>query len=78
MGREDVPDIHPLLRTDDVFGAVYSPGDGIMDPATYCMALVKAAAKFGAQVILLNIFEVIEKQNLVKILSLFPNSQLNL
>ena len=50
IGAKDIPDIHPLLNINDVYGAVYSPGDGTMDPATYCMALIKAAIQQGAQV----------------------------
>jgi len=47
---EEVSDIHPLVNIKDLYGAVYSPGDGTMDPATYCMSYIKAASKYGAKV----------------------------
>ncbi|CAK8678205.1 unnamed protein product [Clavelina lepadiformis] len=50
LKQHEILDIHPLLNVDDVYGAVYSPGDGTMDPATYCMAYLKVAQKHGAKV----------------------------
>lgn len=39
--------VHPLLRVDDIYGGVYSPGDGTIDPTSICNAYAKAARKFG-------------------------------
>nr|XP_009857807.1 sarcosine dehydrogenase, mitochondrial-like isoform X1 [Ciona intestinalis] len=47
----EVNDIHPLLNTSDLYGVIYSPACGTMDPATYCMSYVKAAAKHGLEMI---------------------------
>jgi len=47
---KDIADLHPLINIKDVHMAVYSPGDGIMDPSTLCMSYVKAAVKSGAKV----------------------------
>ncbi|MDJ0824289.1 MAG: FAD-dependent oxidoreductase [Rhodobacter sp.] len=40
----------PLMRTDDVLGAVWSPDDGRVSPSDVCAALVKAAKVLGARV----------------------------
>nr|XP_018667188.1 sarcosine dehydrogenase, mitochondrial-like [Ciona intestinalis] len=47
----EINDIHPLLNTSDLYGVIYSPACGTMDPATYCMSYVKAAAKYGLEMI---------------------------
>lgn len=43
-------DVHPLLRVDDIYGGVYSPGDGTIDPTSICNAYAKASRKFGGGV----------------------------
>jgi sarcosine dehydrogenase len=40
----------PLMRTDDLIGAVYSPSDGRVGPSDICAALIKAAKSKGLQV----------------------------
>lgn len=40
----------PLMRTDDVLGAAWSPADGRVNPADTCAALVKGAKANGARV----------------------------
>ncbi|WP_027163278.1 FAD-dependent oxidoreductase [Mesorhizobium sp. WSM1293] len=42
----------PLMNTDDVSGAVWSPDDGRVSPSDVCAALIKAAKNSGA-----NLFE---------------------
>ncbi|KAL1499137.1 hypothetical protein AB1Y20_013648 [Prymnesium parvum] len=39
--------VHPLLRVDDVYGALHSPSDGTLDPAGLVGAYAKAAAAAG-------------------------------
>ena len=46
----EINDIHPLLRTDDTVGAMYSPSDGTIDPTGIVNAYTKAAKKLGARV----------------------------
>lgn len=41
----------PLMRADDVLGAIYSPSDGRVNPSDLCAALVKGAKARGAQII---------------------------
>jgi len=40
----------PLMRTDDLIGAVYSPSDGGVSPSDICAALIKGAKSKGLQV----------------------------
>ena len=41
--------IWPLMRTDDLQGAIWLPGDGKANPADLCMALAKGARMGGAK-----------------------------
>lgn len=43
--------IFPLLDPTSFTNALYSPGDGVVDPAMMCAALSKAATKNGGKVI---------------------------
>nr|XP_027797943.1 sarcosine dehydrogenase, mitochondrial [Marmota flaviventris] len=43
--------LYPLMNVDDLYGTLYVPQDGTMDPAGTCTTLVRAAAARGAQVI---------------------------
>ena len=40
----------PMMNTDDVIGAVWSPDDGRVSPSDVCAALVKAAKGMGAKI----------------------------
>jgi glycine cleavage system aminomethyltransferase T/glycine/D-amino acid oxidase-like deaminating enzyme len=40
----------PLMNTDDIIGAVWSPGDGRVGPSDLCAALVKGAKSHGAKI----------------------------
>uniref|UniRef100_A0A8C9M7U1 FAD dependent oxidoreductase domain-containing protein n=1 Tax=Panthera tigris altaica TaxID=74533 RepID=A0A8C9M7U1_PANTA len=42
--------LYPLMNVDDLYGTLYVPHDGTMDPAGTCTALTRAAAARGAQV----------------------------
>ncbi|XP_055388535.1 sarcosine dehydrogenase, mitochondrial-like, partial [Condylostylus longicornis] len=43
--------LFPLLNEKSFIGALYSPGDGVVDPALLCAALKKSALANGAHVI---------------------------
>lgn len=43
--------VFPLLDPKSFMGALYSPGDGTVDPAILCTALTRAAAKNGGRII---------------------------
>ena len=38
------------MNVDDVYGTLYSPEDGTIDPAGYCTALTRGAKMNGAKV----------------------------
>lgn len=48
---EEAREIWPLMRSDDVIGAVFSPGDGRVSPSDLCAALAKGAWKAGATIL---------------------------
>uniref|UniRef100_A0A2I3FZ15 Sarcosine dehydrogenase n=1 Tax=Nomascus leucogenys TaxID=61853 RepID=A0A2I3FZ15_NOMLE len=43
--------LYPLMNVDDLYGTLYVPHDGTMDPAGTCTTLARAASARGAQVI---------------------------
>ena len=43
-------DLYPLMNVCDVYGTLYSPGDGTVEPAEYVQTLSKAAKKRGAKI----------------------------
>ncbi|XP_005408513.1 PREDICTED: sarcosine dehydrogenase, mitochondrial isoform X1 [Chinchilla lanigera] len=43
--------LYPLMNVDDLYGTLYVPQDGTMDPAGTCTTLARAAVARGAQVI---------------------------
>lgn len=51
LGPEETKKLYPLMNVDDVYGSLYSPSDGLIDPSSFCGALTKAAKKFGAKVV---------------------------
>jgi len=40
----------PMMRSRDIIGAVYSPGDGRVNPSDLCAALIKGAKAQGARI----------------------------
>eukprot|EP00079_Xenopus_tropicalis_P031904 XP_017945675.1 PREDICTED: sarcosine dehydrogenase, mitochondrial [Xenopus tropicalis] len=44
-------DLYPLMNVDDLYGTLYVPKDGTMDPAGTCTTLARASSARGAQVI---------------------------
>lgn len=44
-------DLYPLMNIDDLYGTLYVPKDGTMDPAGTCSTLARAAAARGAMVV---------------------------
>ncbi|XP_011382354.1 sarcosine dehydrogenase, mitochondrial isoform X2 [Pteropus vampyrus] len=43
--------LYPLMNVDDLYGTLYVPGDGTIDPAGTCSALARAATARAAQII---------------------------
>ncbi|UWQ90300.1 FAD-dependent oxidoreductase [Rhodobacteraceae bacterium M382] len=50
VDRKQVEELWPLLHTDDVIGAVYSPVDGRVNPSDVALALSKGARARGVQI----------------------------
>jgi glycine/D-amino acid oxidase-like deaminating enzyme len=50
LGPAESSKLYPLMNVSDVYGTLYSPDDGTVDPAGYCTALTRAASKLGAKV----------------------------
>nr|CAG4634617.1 EOG090X014D [Alona affinis] len=51
LGPEETKKLYPLMNVDDVYGTLFSPRDGVVDPAGFCTALTRAATRAGAKVI---------------------------
>ncbi len=43
-------ELYPILRTDDLQGAIWIPGDGKANPADLCMSLAKGARNLGVKI----------------------------
>ncbi len=50
IGSKEAVDLFPLMRGEDVLGAVYSPGDGRVNPSDLAAALAKGARAKGATI----------------------------
>lgn len=48
LSPSEVKEVHPLLNVDDVYGGIYSPGDGTIDPTGVVNQYAKAARSLGA------------------------------
>ena len=52
LSPHETKELYPLMNVDDVYGTLYSPGDGNIDPTGLVNSLTKAATKRGAKVCL--------------------------
>lgn len=51
LGPEETKKVYPLMNVEDIYGTLYSPGDGTIDPNGLCQALTRAATRAGHQVL---------------------------
>ena len=51
IGPREAGDLWPPMRTDDLQGAIWIPGDGKANPADLCMSLAKGARNRGARLV---------------------------
>ncbi|XP_034048171.1 sarcosine dehydrogenase, mitochondrial isoform X2 [Thalassophryne amazonica] len=51
LSPAETKDLYPLMNVNDLYGTLYVPKDGTMDPAGTCTTLTRAAAARGAKVI---------------------------
>jgi glycine cleavage system aminomethyltransferase T/glycine/D-amino acid oxidase-like deaminating enzyme len=49
ISPQEAGDKYPIMRTDDLQGAIWLPGDGKANPADLCMSLAKGARKRGVK-----------------------------
>lgn len=50
LSPEETKKLYPLMNVDDLYGTLYSPGDGTIDPASWALSLTRGATKKGAKV----------------------------
>ncbi len=48
MSPDQIRERYPLVRTDDLVGAIFHPTDGYINPADVTMAMAKGARQYGA------------------------------
>ncbi len=51
ISPKEAGDLYPLMRTDDLQGAIWIPGDGKANPADLCMSLAKGARNRGVRMV---------------------------
>ena len=51
IAPKEAGDLYPVMRTDDLQGALWIPGDGKANPADLCMSLAKGARNLGAKMV---------------------------
>uniref|UniRef100_A0A670YMR8 Sarcosine dehydrogenase, mitochondrial n=1 Tax=Pseudonaja textilis TaxID=8673 RepID=A0A670YMR8_PSETE len=51
LSPKETKELYPLMNVDDLYGTLYVPGDGTMDPAGTCTCLTRAASNRGALII---------------------------
>jgi glycine cleavage system aminomethyltransferase T/glycine/D-amino acid oxidase-like deaminating enzyme len=51
ISPKEAGDLYPVMRTDDLAGAIWIPGDGKANPADLCMSLAKGARNGGARLV---------------------------
>jgi glycine cleavage system aminomethyltransferase T/glycine/D-amino acid oxidase-like deaminating enzyme len=51
ISPREAGDLYPVMRTDDLQGAIWIPGDGKANPADLCMSLAKGARNRGARLV---------------------------
>lgn len=55
LSPAETKDLYPLMNVKDLYGTLYVPKDGTMDPAGTCTTLSRAATARGATVRLLTL-----------------------
>jgi len=51
LSPEETKRLYPLMNVDDIYGTLYSPLDGTIDPHGLCTALSRYATRSGAKVL---------------------------
>eukprot|EP00794_Sanderia_malayensis_P015715 gene15715-17300_t len=51
LSPQETKELYPLMNVDDMYGSLYSPGDGTLDPASWVTALARGATNKGATIL---------------------------
>ena len=51
LSPEETKKLYPLMNVSDIYGTLYSPGDGTINPDGLCQALTRSAKRAGAKVL---------------------------
>lgn len=51
ISPQQAGELYPVMRTDDLQGAIWIPGDGKANPADLCMSLAKGARNLGVRMV---------------------------
>ncbi|MFN8494770.1 MAG: FAD-dependent oxidoreductase [Caldilineaceae bacterium] len=51
IGPKEIQQLWPLLRTDDLIGGIWSPGDGRLNPGQTALALAQGARNHGVTIL---------------------------
>ena len=51
VDQDRISELCPLIRTDDLQGGLWIPGDGVANPFEICLALSILAHKAGAKIV---------------------------
>jgi len=62
--------LYPLMNVDNIYGTLYSPQDGTIDPHGLCTALSRSATRAGAK-----IFEKCSVENIITADTLYANKK---
>ena len=66
LGPEETKKLYPLMNVDDIYGTLYSPRDGTINPDGLCQALTRSAKRAGAKVNIGRSKRLLEIQNLLE------------
>jgi len=50
LSPQETKQLYPLMNVDDIYGTLYSPLDGTIDPHGLCTALSRSSTRAGAKV----------------------------
>lgn len=49
LSPKETKDLYPLMNVDHIYGTLYSPTDGTIDPNGYCSSLLRGATRLGSR-----------------------------
>lgn len=58
VDQDRIKELCPLIRTDDLQGGLWIPGDGVANPFEICLALSVLAHRAGAKIVQVTILPI--------------------